>query len=744
MKGYIYILKKVQKWTKYLPILFTFHFSLFTSPASAQIDYSYTKDNPVIIASDWDFPPYEYSNDQGEPAGYNVELLQTIFKKLDIPYRIILREWSEAAQTFERRDADLVIDPSYRFHGRPYIRSTNILNYYKVQIVSAADARKVTKLTDFTPEDTLVLKLDDYAANRIVNERHLDIPILYCSPKEALAGINESRYNYFIWGEGPLKWKKKELAIDTLIVGPIDIPDGEIRIVGYDKELIDAIDDEYARLEQSGALETLRDKWFHPERIHDDTSPIALIVLAGAIVAVIIGLLMTRLVRARVRQAVRKTEDLNQMMEQALNMGKYYVFTIDVVTGHIHNIHGELLPEGELVRDVFMPRIDKNDQEEFQKKVDQLISGELQQARYTKRLNMGTHKQPNWIWLSGLASLEYENFKPRYITNTARDITQQIEDERVNSELSAKYMKIFETNIIAMSFYDGEGNLIDLNDNMRKLCEITEETEPWFFKTNFFETPLIKGQYLLGSREEFHVCQHIEMPQFGAHKYIEVRINPICNDNNKVKYYVVTSREVTAERDIYLEQLRHNEEMEKTNAAINEYEQRLHYLIDNSQMFIWNFYPETDLITYTHSSRTNEFSETLEEFFEGVDEESMEQALTDIKACIESRQPYDAIHHYRYTPLEKHPVWYAISGIPNFDKSGRLTSYFGIARNITFLMDAQERLKRETSRAEDSGRMKSAFLANMTHEIRTPLNAIVGFSDPVSYTHLTLPTILLV
>ena len=116
MKGYIYILNKVQKWRKYLPILFTFHFSLFTSSVLAQIDYSYTKDNPVIIASDWDFPPYEYSNDQGEPAGYNVELLQTIFKKLDIPYRIILREWSEAAQTFERRDADLVIDPSYRFH----------------------------------------------------------------------------------------------------------------------------------------------------------------------------------------------------------------------------------------------------------------------------------------------------------------------------------------------------------------------------------------------------------------------------------------------------------------------------------------------------------------------------------------------------------------------------------------------------------------------------------------------------
>ena len=43
-------------------------------------------------------------------------------------------------------------------------------------------------------------------------------------------------------------------------------------------------------------------------------------------------------------------------------------------------------------------------------------------------------------------------------------------------------------------------------------------------------------------------------------------------------------------------------------------------------------------------------------------------------------------------------------------------------------MKAQQLLRQERSRAEDSGRMKSAFLANMTHEIRTPLNAIVGFS----------------
>lgn len=75
------------------------------------------------------------------------------------------------------------------------------------------------------------------------------------------------------------------------------------------------------------------------------------------------------------------------------------------------------------------------------------------------------------------------------------------------------------------------------------------------------------------------------------------------------------------------------------------------------------------------------------------------------------------------------PKIYDVYKIPLFNADGSRKGIIVWGRDITDRKQAEKILERALEKAEESDRLKTAFLSNMSHEIRTPLNAIIGFSD---------------
>jgi PAS domain S-box-containing protein len=101
----------------------------------------------------------------------------------------------------------------------------------------------------------------------------------------------------------------------------------------------------------------------------------------------------------------------------------------------------------------------------------------------------------------------------------------------------------------------------------------------------------------------------------------------------------------------------------------------------------------------------------------------MERTVNIVREKLEHNEPTINLEN-RYRCKDGSFKWFSWISQPLYNKG----IAFSIARDITSSKFYEKELIKAKEKAEESDRLKSAFLSNMSHEIRTPMNGILGFS----------------
>ena len=116
----------------------------------------YTRQHPVVVTCQWEDPPYEFLNDEGNPAGMNVDIIKAVMEKLDLPCLFVMKDMEVAIDIFERDDADLILADSRSYkNASAYCISENVVAYERHK------GNAVTELHFISRDRQLIDQIDD-------------------------------------------------------------------------------------------------------------------------------------------------------------------------------------------------------------------------------------------------------------------------------------------------------------------------------------------------------------------------------------------------------------------------------------------------------------------------------------------------------------------------------------------------------------------------------------------------------
>lgn len=708
--------------------------------SNAEKVFRYSKENPVVIEGDWDFPPYEYLDDQGTPQGYSIELMTNLLNRLKIPYVIRLKGWQDVLKDLATHKADLACGVYIKQQASNLVHGKALICLLYQDMATRDNCPHIKSLKELGKRRVVVQKYDLSYFYMIDNGYSRNM-IVVNDINDALKKLSRGKYDMALWSHYAITNTVKKYRLSNVQWKDIGIPPFNYHFISHDQNLINTLDRLYIQLKLSGDLDYLDNKWFHPNN-HSASIKYTVYMAIGILIILIA---MLYILNSILRSKVRKTNDLIKkqyyVLSLAVKSNEVKVWGYDVNKDLVYNIEGECVPKDGISysegRGMFHP----DDYDKFDIMFKKVLSGEINEGYINVRLKNGEDDK-EWHNIEKIFVAAHKtDGKIDSIIGTHRDITSSVIEERDEKALLEKYETIFNSAMVGLSFYDKDGVIVDMNDMACRIFDITDKQKVIDSKVSLFDCDFLNGCIDPNNIKPFNGVikfDHIQIPdtvdRLGIKRknigYINISIKPIYDENNDLLYFILSSMDVTEEHQATMDIIENNRKAQETMDNIKQYDSRIKNVLETTGMQIWAMDFKTKKMTFSHNAIDKGIELELEDYFNKFDASSMDDVKANIEKAFKGKLgEFSVLRKFKKTNDDERERYAIISGVPIKDDKDKVIGYFGLLRDVTDTIYAEKKLEEETQKAQEADEMKSEFLSNMSHEIRTPLNAIVGFSE---------------
>ena len=495
----------------------------------------YTEENPLVYEDAWDLWPYSFINDEGKPEGYNIDLIDMLMNKLDIPYVIKLKPQQEVFLDLKARKADLTLGLAAGFHDEYGRYGRNAITLFtqsvvtpkgnKVEIKTFRDLSK-PNIKVFVNDSSLCyhLMLDYGWGNHAVVSNNM---------RKTIQEVSDKKRGQIVWNTLSLKWLIQHDHINNVELTPVNMPHGEYKFMSNDQHLLNLLDDTYSDLYIDEEITPLQNKWFYPEHVESHTQGWVWYLMGLALLLLAMAIAYVFSFRLQNRRVMKANEKLNRRLALIIETSKVRIWTYDAEKHEFawHNKNGRVAYTYPMEK--FAERYSNEDYRKLRKAIDRLVSQhrdakgheeeEITLELQAKDVEGGDHELHDFIVVLSVLRRN-KNGKPTVIIGIKKDVTEKHQLKQLEDERTLRYWSIFYSQDAAIIYFDKDGYLHDANP---KACEICQRQSDEMIKEHIHINDFFKVKL-----DDLSKCDGYHAIETVSKTKVEYSLKTVFNDDN--------------------------------------------------------------------------------------------------------------------------------------------------------------------------------------------------------------------